>query len=76
MDILLCSCSVSHILIHRIRYMLWTYIADLGMSPYDVLIQLVAVKFFAFLDNVPQAKIDCIVFFCAGQECFSFDAPA
>ena len=32
MDILLCSCSVSHVLIHRIRYMLWTYIADLGRS--------------------------------------------
>ena len=40
---------------------------------YDVLIQLVAVKFFAFLDNVPQAKIDCIVLFCAGQERFSYD---
>ena len=30
---------------------------------YDVLIQLVAVKLFAFLDNVPQPKIDCIVLF-------------
>lgn len=43
---------------------------------YDVLIQLVAVKLFAFLDNVPQAKIDCIVLFCAGQERFSFDIIA
>jgi len=45
-------------------------------AKYDVLIQLVAVKLFAFLDNIPQAKIDCIVLFCAGQERFSFDIIA